>query len=109
MELALRLGCTLEECMDRVSAPEFYWWRAFDKISPIGDRRMEIMLAQIAQVLAEVNRNKKKRSKPWQVDDFIPNWSGQPKQRQKHWKELLSIAENLNQAFGGKDERKNGH
>lgn len=51
MKLALRLGKTLAELNATLSLEEFYYWVAFDRISPIGDERKDIHSAQIASAV----------------------------------------------------------
>lgn len=48
MKLALRLGKTLAELEQSLTAREYYQWIAFDKLSPIGDERSDIHAAQVA-------------------------------------------------------------
>ncbi|MDC9591064.1 DUF4035 domain-containing protein [Xenorhabdus sp. XENO-10] len=48
MTLALRLGKTLHELQRDMSASEFLCWLAYDRVSPLGDRRGDIQSAQIA-------------------------------------------------------------
>lgn len=48
MKLALRLGMTLEQLENSMTAREFYLWVGFDRISPIGDERGDIQSAQVA-------------------------------------------------------------
>lgn len=48
MKLALRLGKTLAELEESMTAREFYLWLAFEKLSPIGDERSDIHAAQIS-------------------------------------------------------------
>jgi len=48
MSLALRLGRTLHELEQSLTASELKMWIAFDRISPIGDWRGDAQSAQIA-------------------------------------------------------------
>lgn len=98
---------TVGELLARASSRELAEWMAFAQLEPIGDRRGDYQAAQVAQVIANVNRDTKKRKKPYPVEDFLLEWEdpeepakGQP------WKEQLRIVEMLNAAFGGRDERK---
>lgn len=47
LKLALRLGKTLAELEQSLTAREFYYWVAFDNLSPIGDERHDWHAAQI--------------------------------------------------------------
>ena len=49
--MALRLGKTLAELEQSLSASEFYYWVAFDRINPIGDERHDWHSAQITSAI----------------------------------------------------------
>ncbi|WP_313508345.1 DUF4035 domain-containing protein [Kosakonia sacchari] len=48
MSLALRLGRTLHELRQTITASELKMWIAYDRVSPIGDWRGDAQAAQIA-------------------------------------------------------------
>lgn len=48
MSLALRMGRTLQELRQTITASELKMWIEFDRISPIGDWRTDAQAAQIA-------------------------------------------------------------
>lgn len=72
----------------------------------------------LMMLLAEINRNPKKRKKPFKVTDFLPDFSGNFERRifgeeddegarpNEGWKFLLDKVVALNKRFGGKDNRK---
>lgn len=68
--LALALGCTVSELLDRVSSEEMTGWLAFDRVEPIGGWRMDYGFAMLAALQANINR--KKGSKPFKTVDFMP-------------------------------------
>lgn len=47
MALALRLGRTLGELRDAMPASELMMWAEYDRISPVGDVRGDILNAQL--------------------------------------------------------------
>ncbi|MDF7657637.1 DUF4035 domain-containing protein [Erwiniaceae bacterium L1_54_6] len=51
MSLALRLGRTLHELRETLTASELKMWLAFDRLSPIGDWRGDVQAAQISTAL----------------------------------------------------------
>ncbi|WP_455852688.1 phage tail assembly protein T [Pantoea endophytica] len=51
MTLALRLGRTLHELRETLTASELKMWIAFDRQSPIGDWRGDVQSAQIATAI----------------------------------------------------------
>ena len=53
MTLALRLGKTLEELGQCMTARELMLWIAFDRQSPIGDQRGDILHANSAAAICQ--------------------------------------------------------
>jgi hypothetical protein len=51
MTLALRLGRTLHELRETLTASELKMWIAFDRQSPIGDWRGDVQSAQVATAI----------------------------------------------------------
>ncbi|MCU1787520.1 DUF4035 domain-containing protein [Pectobacterium polaris] len=51
MALALRLGRTLSELRQEMTASELRMWIEYDKISPLGDSRGDIHAAQIVSAV----------------------------------------------------------
>lgn len=51
MMLALRMGRTLSELRREMSASEIMMWAEFDRISPLGDERADILTAQIVSAV----------------------------------------------------------
>ena len=69
MTLALRLGRTLDELTQTLTARELRMWIEFDRINPISDRRGDIQAAQISA--AVLNSQGAKVS----MDDVILQWN----------------------------------
>ncbi|EOV8964941.1 DUF4035 domain-containing protein [Cronobacter turicensis] len=69
MTLALRLGRTLLELKQTMTASELRMWIEFDRLNPISDRRGDIQAAQVAA--AVLNSQGAKLS----IDDVLLQWS----------------------------------
>lgn len=52
-----------------MDSAEFTEWLAFDAIEPLPDRRVEAYLAQLAQILVNVNR--RADTPPYALADFL--------------------------------------
>jgi hypothetical protein len=76
----LRLGRTVAELQDTMSGEEFSQWAAYDLISPIGDERGDWQAAVVASVIAETNRDSRKRPRAFQPKDFLLEWGPPEKQ-----------------------------
>lgn len=59
--------------------------------------------ALVASVIAEVNRDHKKRKRPFKPEDFLGG--RRPRTKKQSWQEQLRLVERLNAQFGGKDLR----
>lgn len=81
---------------------EFVEWVAYSRIEPFGEERADWRAALVASVIAEVNRNTKKRKRAFAPKDFLLRFEGAKKQT---WQSQLQFVEMLNAAFGGTDER----
>ena len=81
-------GSTLSEFEKQASA--------FSKLEKKRDSRA----ALVCSVIAETNRNKKKRRKPYKVADFMPR-----ERKKQTWEQQLKFVEILNKALGGEDKR----
>lgn len=81
-------------------------WIAYSHVDPFGEERDDLRAGIIASVIANSNRNPKKRPRPFTPGDFMPKLDRRPKKTQS-WEEQLKIVEQLNAAFGGKDLRGN--
>lgn len=85
-----------------IPASVWYEWLAFNKIDPISDRRADLRAGIIASTVAEVNRDRKRRSRPYEAKDFMPRFErAQPQSVE----EMIEIAREITLAFGGQDLR----
>lgn len=87
MSLALRLGRTLHELRQTITASELKMWIAFDRVSPIGDWRGDAQAAQIA--MATLNSQGGK----YEIKDLILKFGQQDET--KEISELEAWMENL--------------
>lgn len=70
MTLALRLGKTLAELEQTMTARELYLWMAYDRKSPISDKRHDILAAQISTSVWQSHGAKVS------ISDMLINWDG---------------------------------
>ncbi len=49
-------------------------WHAYFELEPFGESRADMRAAQICAVLAEINRDRKARKKPFTALDFMPDF-----------------------------------
>ncbi len=77
MALALRMGRTLSELQQTMTAGEFMMWMEYDRISPIGDIRGDIQAAQISA--AVFNSQGAKTT----LSDVMLRWQADEQQEQR--------------------------
>ena len=70
--LAATLGCTVRELLQRLTVPELVEWMAFDRLEPLGIGRVNLGLANLSAMTANINRDPDKRPEPFDPADFIP-------------------------------------
>ena len=68
MTLALRLGRTLHELKETLTASELQMWIEYDRVSPISDRRGDIQTAQLATAVLNSQGAKVK------MEDVLLQW-----------------------------------
>ena len=72
LALALRLGKTLRELREQLSAEELLLWMAYDRESPISDMRGDVQAAIIAAAPFQAQGGKVSAS------DMLPTWKAAP-------------------------------
>jgi len=87
-----------------ISSYELSEWREYYKLEPFGENTQIIQNGIIATILAESNRDRKKRKKPFTLEDFVPTFD-KPEKEKQNWEDQLEFVQILNMAFGGKDLR----
>ena len=72
MVLALRLGKTVQEICNQLSAEELFLWQAFDRESPLGDQRADVLAAITAAASFQAQGAK------ISALDLLPSWRAEP-------------------------------
>ncbi|MCL5995491.1 MAG: DUF4035 domain-containing protein [Chloroflexi bacterium] len=85
-----------------MSSREFSEWMAYYNLEPFGEERADLRMAMLASLIANVNRDPRKHSKPFEPKDFMPKFGEETHQTPE---EQLAFVEMLNEAFGGRDLR----
>lgn len=62
---------TVSELLHRISSREIAEWMAYFRLEPFGEGSEEFRMARIASILAETNRDEKKRKEPFTEKDFM--------------------------------------
>lgn len=71
MLLARQLHRTVDELLDSISADELIDWAEMNQFFPFDARMADIHNAHQIATLANINRDTKQRSEPYNIDDFV--------------------------------------
>jgi len=96
---------SVAEAQARVSSREFAEWQAFLRVEPQGGGRLDVWMASLMAMLANLHRDPKARRRAYRVKDFWPEW-WKPRRARRDWRDLKALVEALNAAFGGADKRR---
>lgn len=89
----------------RININQLREWRAYAALEPFGPRRDDARAAQTSWMLAELHRDKKKRRRPFELDDFVlDHGDDKPKRQRKRktWQQMRAIGAMLARASGAK-------
>jgi len=65
----------------RLSSRQIAEWIAYDQVEPVSlGIRIDAGAAMVAHVLANINRDSKKRSRPFTLDEFLMRWDAEEAQ-----------------------------
>lgn len=102
--MALALGWpSVAWGLAHISSRELAEWQAFYALEPFGDWRADLRSAIVASVIANANRDAKKRHKPFAFKDFMPDFT--PKEP-KSWKDILEVVKVANAVLGGREKKR---
>jgi hypothetical protein len=93
--LALRLGYVNVSGMLRsISSEQFLEWMQYDTIEPFGEWRDDWRSAEIVTMIANVNRDSKKKREPYRTTDFLVKFGEQEVEKKKAqtWQDQKMIA-----------------
>lgn len=65
---------TKRELLSRMTSEELSEWQAFDMLEPIGSGRTNQIIATLAMLFANKDRDRSIRPDPWPIDAFIPSF-----------------------------------
>lgn len=84
MSLALRLGRTLHEIRETLTASELKMWIAYDRISPIGDWRGDVQSAQVSAAVINAQGGKAT------INEMLLQWNKQEEEEVSGLEEWMS-------------------
>ena len=91
--MALALGMTVGELLQRMSSRELTEWMAFFSLEPWGTEVEDWRAGLIASTVANGYRDPKRRRKPYEPKDFMPRYEASQKTEEQSWEEQARILE----------------
>jgi len=67
---------SVRRTQEEISSREFIEWLAYDSIDPGEPVRSDMNAAMISSIIANVNRDPKKRARPYEPKDFMWDFEG---------------------------------
>lgn len=98
---------TVGELLRRVSSRELSEWIAYYRVEPWGIEPADLRAGIISSTIANVNRDAKKKRRPYTPTDFIPKWGGKQPLEQTP-EQQRQIIEQWMRVLGGSDGRQGG-
>lgn len=62
--------------MEHISSREFAEWMAFMRLEPFGEIRADVRHAALSALIANVNRDRKRKAQPYKPADFMLRFEG---------------------------------
>jgi hypothetical protein len=72
--------------LDEMTVGQLQEWWIFNSLEPFWEERINDLFASVAQVLMNVNRDKKKRHKPFELKDARLYWGDDNQKKPTDWK-----------------------
>jgi hypothetical protein len=91
------LGRTVEELLESLSATELADWAAFYAVEPWGSEAAFLRTGIVTALIANTNRDSKRKPEPFVPADFMPDFTGKRRRDRLDPKRVRNI---LRSSFG---------
>ena len=82
-----------DRLLEELDAVQIAEWMAYFAAEPWGEERADLRMAQLCQLIANVNRDPR-RTRPYKLEDFLPDFTGERRKSRK-----LTSAEEVKEVF----------
>lgn len=97
---------SVREAQAKIDSKEFLRWMAFSRLEPFGQQADDVRFARLAALIANVNRDPKKKASPFKVEDFMPDYDEAYIEAEVlSPEETFELVKALAAGFGGKGPR----
>lgn len=86
---------------------QFREWQLFAEIEPFDEERDDLRFGSVVQMIAEVNRNPKRRARPFKLDEARLRFgdSPAPKRQEQTWQQQKMLGYQMAMSFGAVIEK----
>lgn len=67
--------------LEQMTVEQLNHWRIFYSMEPFGEMREDLRIGTLTSLIANTNRDPKKRARPFKPDDFFPSLADKAKQK----------------------------
>ncbi len=102
----MKLGvANVDRMLRSLTAKQFAEWRAYAAIDPFEETRQDYRIASIVQMLANVNRDPKRRQTPYELEEMRLKFGERNVQERRQTREThIALIKAYVQAFSAKAE-----
>jgi hypothetical protein len=92
--------------LNEITLSQLIEWQHYARLEPFDETRADIRAAQITQILANINRDPKKHSEPFQLSEFILRFGEEddpimsPPKPEQTWQEQMRIGRMIAESYG---------
>ncbi len=91
--------------MRSMSSVDYHWWLAFEEVEPDPIRHLDRMFAQLSCLVANANRDRKRRPSPYKEEDFLVLDRIRAKTYQEEEAAELTLVQRIKNFFGARRKR----
>lgn len=82
----------MRELLSRIDSDELTSWQLYAELEPFGEERADLRAGIIAAVIANANRDQKKRREPFTPRDFMPCLNAETRREPSNAERLRKLA-----------------
>jgi hypothetical protein len=87
---------------------QFLEWHAFSELEPFDAERDDLRIASIVQVLMNINRDRKRKTVPFTIDEAVLKFGDTPARErpQQSWQSMKMLGRMMASAYNYTDKQK---
>lgn len=86
--------------LDGMNIRQFREWYAYAELEPFGEERADYRSAQVCAMIANANRDRKRKPTPYRVEEFLLKFGDRQTKEKKDWRALKAEMERIAVGYG---------